>query len=116
MKTITKESGEYEITETEVEKTETDRGFGLIKFVDRYNTECSLQDSSLATEPAIWLGVDNADPQIMKSGEGWKPYPIPEEVLLKTRMHLTQAMVIQLLPYLKEFAETGKYIAQMEKK
>lgn len=35
----------------------TQRGFSIIRFLDRYGQECSLQESSLATEPAVWLGV-----------------------------------------------------------
>jgi hypothetical protein len=42
-----------------LEVIKTSRGFGLIKFSDRYGQHCSLQESSLATEGAIWLGVDN---------------------------------------------------------
>ena len=97
----------------------TDRGFELGKFTDRYGTECSIQESSLATEAAIWLGVDDCMPQIMASeainlgiptgGQttGWIPYPIPKEVLLTTRMHLTQEQVAKLLPSLEHFVKTG---------
>jgi len=96
----------------------TSRGFSIIEFIDRYNAKCSLQKSSLATEDAIWLGVEDAKPQIMahdaakhnvetKETTGWVPYPIPEEVLLTTRMHLTQDMVNELLPYLISFVRTG---------
>lgn len=101
----------------------TERGFDYVQFKDRYGATCSLQKSSLATEDAIWLGVDNADPKIMRSqaeafgidvGEGpearngWITFPIPKEVSLTTRMHLTQAMVVELLPFLKRFAESGE--------
>lgn len=92
---------DYERTVTSIEKTKTERGFGLIKFTDRYHQECSLQDSSLATEAAIWFGVDDSGPHLRKTPGA--PY----------RMHLTQTMVKQLLPYLKEFAETGSYIGDM---
>lgn len=37
----------------------TTRGFRLIEFHDIYATPCSLQESSLACPPAIWLGVDD---------------------------------------------------------
>lgn len=94
------------------------RGFMFKRFTDRYGAECSIQESSLATEAAIWLGVDDAQPQIMASDAkrlgiatrqdtGWIPYPIPDEVFLTTRMHLTQAQVRELLPLLERFAETG---------
>jgi len=81
--------------------------------MDRYGAECSIQKSSLATENAIWFGVDDADPKIMASktkegGTGWISYYIPEDVLLSTRMHLTQMQVQELLPILQTFAETGE--------
>ena len=97
----------------------TDRGFPICEFIDRYGAKCSIQKSSLATEHAIWLGVDDADPQVMASQAanvgvetdettGWVPYPIPKEVLLSTRMHLTQDQVKELLPLLERFANTGQ--------
>jgi hypothetical protein len=60
----------------------TERGFAISSFEDRYGLQCSLQKSSLATEDAIWLGVDSVD---------GKP----------ARMHLTREMVANLLPALK---------------
>jgi hypothetical protein len=64
-----------------MEKSITSRGFTLITFTDLYGAECSLQKSSLATEDAVWLGVNDANPQIMASktlqgGTGWVPYDI----------------------------------------
>lgn len=104
-----------------IKKSKTGRGFGLMQFEDRYGSKCSIQKSSLATEDAIWLGIDDAEPQILaldafKLGlpngspfpNGWVPYSIPKEVLLKTRMHLTQKQVKKLLPILKHFADTGE--------
>ena len=89
--------------------SKTERGFAFGEFKDKYGKKCSIQKSSLATHDAIWLGVndDAIDPQIMTS-TGWAKYEIPEEVLLSTRMHLTQAMVKKLLPALQKFAETGE--------
>ncbi len=97
----------------------TERGFGVWEFEDRYGAKCSLQDSSLATEPAIWFGPDSADPKIMASktpagGTGWVPFEIPDDVLLNTRMHLTQEQVKALLPILTHFAETGEYVRDFE--
>ena len=43
----------------------TNKGFGLFEFKDRYDTKCSLQDSSLATKAAIWFGVDDTEPKVM---------------------------------------------------
>jgi len=91
----------------------TVRGFGVYNFNDYYDSECSIQKSSLATVDAIWLGVDDPDPRIMASkvmegGTGWVKYPIPEDVNINTRMHLTQQQVKDLLPILEKFAETGE--------
>jgi hypothetical protein len=102
----------------DLDPSKTGRGFGIINFLDAYRTKCSLQESSLATEGAIWLGVDDVQPQIMASEAhlvgleteqttGWVDYPVPEKVLMHSRMHLTQEQVKQLLPVLQEFAETG---------
>ena len=94
-------------------KTKTERGFPLIKFQDLYDKQCSLQKSSLASKEAIWLGIDDADPKILASkikegGTGWVKYPINPDVLLHTRMHLTQEQVAELLPHLQKFVETGE--------
>ena len=95
------------------------RGFTTVGFLDRYNEPCILQQSSLATEPAIWFGLHSCQPKILASmakalgvetdqTTGWVPYPIPEAVSLTTRMHLTQNQVKELLPILQHFAETGE--------
>ena len=97
----------------------TSRGFAVMGFTDFYGHRCSVQKSSLATKDAIWLGVNDADPQIMASDAkehgvktnlitGWIPYPIPDAVQLTTRMHLTQEQVQELLPILMYFANTGE--------
>ena len=82
--------------------------FGTIRFRDRYEVMCHLQDSSMISEKAIWFGVENANPRILDtSSEGWVDYEIPKEVLLDTRMLLTQEQVKELLPILTKFSETG---------
>lgn len=98
----------------------TERGFAFIRFTDRYDAKCSIQESSLGTEAAIWFGVVDADPKIMArdarrhgvdtQGQttGWVPFPIPDDVLLNTHMHLTQEQVAKLLPVLQRFVETGR--------
>lgn len=90
-----------------IKKVKTHRGFPGIEFQDKYDAKCSIQKSSLATENAIWFGVDDADPKIF-TGSGWKDFYIPKEVLLITRMHLTQKQVKKLLPILQKFVETGE--------
>ena len=67
-----------------VEKTE--RGFSIVEFIDLYGKQCSLQESSLATDDAIWLG---------RNGQ---------------RMHLTRHMVKELIPKMKLFVETGEIV------
>ena len=94
----------------------TNRGFGKIIFTDRNNQECSIQCSSAIDfdtddgldnpgSSMLWLGVNDADPQIMTydakrmgldtRGEtnGWIKYDIPDEVVMSTRMHLTRGQV-----------------------
>ena len=99
------------------------RNFETGTFIDRYGYGCSIQKSSLATEDCIWLGIDDAKPQIMSSDairmglrqrtfdendNGWVKFEIPKEVLLHTKMHLTRKQVKELLPLLQKFVETGE--------
>lgn len=104
-----------------MKKSVTNRGFHSIEFKDKYERSCSLQESSLATEPAIWLGVDDANPKVLaldarqvgietNQTTGWIHYPVPSQVSMDTRMHLTQQEVRELLPYLQRFAETGELL------
>jgi hypothetical protein len=86
----------------------TARGFMAGAFKDRYGYWCSLQESSLATEACIWLGVAGPNPKIFPGDNtGWHDYQLPKNVQCTTRMHLTQAMVAKLLPALQHFVETG---------
>lgn len=65
-------------------KTEyTDRGFAVISFLDCAGTECSLQESSVATDDLIWLGPD---------GTG-------------NRMHLDRARTMTLMAMMKSLTE-----------
>ncbi len=61
-----------------------DRGFLRGEFEDLYGVGCSIQESSLATDKAIWFG-GNSD-----------------------RMHLSREMVAGLIPELQWFVDTGK--------
>ena len=67
-----------------MDKSTTSRGFPRITFNDLYQEECSLQMSSKAGKPCIWLGDD------------------------RNRMHLDQDMVEQLLPFLLQFVKKGR--------
>lgn len=105
---------------TKIEFGDTQRGFRKGTFIDRYGEKCSIQKSSLASEDAIWLGIENANPQIMQSDAvrlglsqepnpvGWMPFPVPKEVVMSTRMHLTQEQVKELIPILQKFVDTGE--------
>jgi hypothetical protein len=93
----------------------TERGFKRAVFADRNGVECSIQESSIATEHAIWLGCNDADPKmfIPYGAPAWQPLTLPElpeggHILFTTRMHLTQEQVLELLPLLQHFAETGE--------
>lgn len=103
----------------------TNRNFPLIEFKDYYETPCSLQMSSLAiyTKPgtsAVWLGTDDAKPQVLASQAarfgvkteettGWVSYPIPEDVSLTTRMHLGREQVSALIVHLKNWLEKDRF-------
>ncbi len=73
----------------------TDRGFKYAEFTDLYGSECSIQESSLATEPALWVGVDVPFKQYSN--------------LDSTRMHLTQEMARDLISLLELFVEKGEF-------
>lgn len=99
-------------TSGKMKRSKTNRGFSLIEFTDLYGAGYSVQKSSLATKDAIWLGIDDANPQIMASktpvgGNGWVKYHIRGGVLLTTRMHLSRKQVFRLLPTLIKFVLTG---------
>ena len=96
-----------------IKETYTKRGFKSIEFEDSYDTKCHIQQSSITTEPCIWFGIIDAEPKIMASkvkegAVGWISYPIPDDVLLKTEMHLTMEQVKELIPVLQKFADTGE--------
>lgn len=73
----------------DIPPSQTGRGFNVRSFVDLYGSECSIQDSSLATDDAIWLGVDHEN-----SSTGG-------------RMHLSRGQVAALLPLLDHFVRYG---------
>jgi len=93
-----------------MELTATQRGFSLAKFTDRYGNQCSIQKSSLATEDAIWFGIDNPKLTIFENASKGKYIitDMPANFDVDSRMHLTQDQVKALLPLLQKFAETGE--------
>lgn len=117
--TMTYSSGFFCLKSNVMKKENTERGFNILKGVDRYNCGYSLQESSIATEPCVWLGIDDANPIILAADAkklgietnkniGWMDYHIPKEVLLTTRMHLTIDMAKDLIKHLEYFVETGE--------
>ena len=93
-------------------------GFLGFSFKDIYDNQCSIQESSLADDNCIWFGPDDANPKVLasraasvgvetKETTGWVPYPIPVEILLYTRMHLSQEQVRELIPVLQHFVDHG---------
>lgn len=81
-----------ESTDITINLCPTERGFQRGEFLDLYGAECSIQESSMATADALWLGVDRTQDAKELSG---------------IRMHLTPAHVRALLPYLIRFAVHG---------
>lgn len=109
----------------------TQRGFETIEFKDHYNHPCALTMSSLAEyeQPgisAVWLGPTEAKPLILASHaskfgvktsetSGWVDYPIPDEVLLTTQMHLNRKQVEALIGHLSNWLETGHFSPEVAK-
>ncbi len=95
----------------------TGRDFGIGRFSDHYGEKCSIQDSSLACQSAIWLGISEDSVLALVPGQGWKDLDIKQmvrkvepgasNVLVKRRMHLTVGMVRQLITVMQRFVETG---------
>jgi hypothetical protein len=80
-----------------MKKYETKRGFIIYKFKDKYDSNCSLQQSSIADYEAVWLGSDEDQKKHSVTGE-----------LLTTRMHLDRKLARQIGLKLITFSETGE--------
>ncbi len=111
---------------TKLGKTKrTSRGFEIVNFNDYYGVPCSLQASSLAKyqKPgisAVWLGVDDVQPKCLHGDakalgfktdatSGWVPYPIPEQVMLSSRMHLDRKQVAALIGHLQAWLDEDSF-------
>lgn len=73
----------------------TSRGFNYIPFKDLYGEHCSIQESSLATEKAIWVGQEHE-----------KNHHVTGEPL-GCRMHLNKKLAKILIKRLQKFVDTG---------
>jgi hypothetical protein len=85
----------------------TQRGWNIRGFQDMYGSDCSIQDSSLATDDAIWFGVDDGGHFNMKTpAEQWNP-EVHGRRATGGRMHLSRGQVSALLPLLEHFVKYG---------
>lgn len=97
----------------DVKKGVTGRGFGFFEFTDSYGAECSIQESSSAEEPKIWLGASEIGIKYFIPYQGWKEPNLEElfgtnQIVANNRMHLTRDQVATLLPILEVFVKTGR--------
>jgi hypothetical protein len=76
-------------------KPANDRGFLRADFKDRNGEDCSMQESSIATEQCIWLGQN----------EGTHHH-VTGDCL--ARMHLNRKMAREIGLALLHFADTGE--------
>lgn len=88
----------------------TQRGFSIKEFTDLYGEKCSIQESSLATEDAIWFGVDNPKLTVFENENMGKYLNVemPNHFRVSSRMHLSREQISELLPILQKFVETGE--------
>lgn len=88
----------------------TQRGFSIDEFIDLYGEKCSIQESSLATEDAIWFGIDKPRLTVFEDGNMGKYIitEMPNTFSVSSRMHLSREQVKKLLPILENFVKTGK--------
>jgi hypothetical protein len=112
------------------EISNTSRGFGIVEFEDSHGSKCSVQCSSAIGDyedsmghpgsSYIWLGLDDASPKILASHArahgietdqctGWIDFPIPNDVLLSTRMHLDREQVQGLIERLQYWLKNGEF-------
>lgn len=80
------------------------RGFARATMTDHNGETVVIQESSLADEPAIWLGVEGS----AHVGPPWQRMTLPDGALIIDRAHLTVGMVRTLLPLLERFVATGQ--------
>ena len=97
----------------------TSRSFQVLKFVDRYDVNCSIQESSI-NGGGLWIGVDSPNPRILTSEAaehglqpanleltGWQSYPIPEAVSVTTRMHLDHDQIRSIIVVLQQWVDNN---------
>jgi hypothetical protein len=82
-------------------KKYTKRGFRIDEFNDLYGKKCSIQESSLATRAAIWLGCEEGTHY---DHEG-RVVVIPQDC--SARMHVDKPLARYLVRRLNTFLRTG---------
>jgi hypothetical protein len=80
-----------------IEVKNNDRGFAIGEFKDLYDKDCSIQESSLATKAAIWLGCN----------EGTHVKDVGREEVCLARMHLDRKRARSLILLLQYFVDHG---------
>ena len=111
---------------TENKEEFTNRGFRRRNFTDALGEECSIQESSTATEERIWLGIDepkltamSIDVPKLPSIEwvpdegstkttGWSTAVLPKNAHIFGRMELNREMCKKLGKILTRFAKSGE--------
>lgn len=54
----------------------------------------------------LWIGPNSANPKV-RGSNGWIEYPVPDEVLMTTRMHVSRKQVEDLVAHLMIWLRTG---------
>lgn len=93
----------------------TNRRFNFTEFNDLNHDKCSLQISSLATEDAIWFGIDNPKLVVFENDKkgAYIEAEMPSNFNVHSRMHLSRKQVSDLLPLLSNFSENGTFYDDM---
>ena len=89
-------------------RSRTGRGFALYEWVDSYGEKCSIQKSSIATADMLWLGVDSPSVQLVGRVGPPRPFELPPDAMVSSRMHITRAQARKPAKLLAHFAETGE--------
>ena len=96
----------------------SERGFWCVPMVDAYGESFSVRESSAASAPHVWVGLDEVKPKILRSKarqyglefngpeEGWMAYPVPTDVLLSGSIHLDKDGARTLIEALVHFVNS----------
>ena len=111
---------------TSQNKKLTNRFFKFGNFKDCLGENCSIQESSAATEERIWLGLDKPKVCVMSIDKpkiekiefhpndgstettGWQEADLPNFIHVFGRMELNRSQCLELGKILIEFGKTGE--------